>query len=138
MIELVYMSRAHIQLTSDELTQILHQAREYNARKGITGLLLYDGQGSFIQALEGPEHNVDALFEKIKQDPRHARVTLLWRHAILQRAFGDWKMGFRNAQDMPPGQGFSDFMNEPVGEGFSVSNPNFSLDLLKFFRANYA
>ena len=65
LIELVYVSKAGKRLNQDELEGILSKARKNNTDTDITGLLLYDGYGTFIQVLEGPEPAVENLFEKI-------------------------------------------------------------------------
>ena len=52
--------------------------------------------GRFIQALEGEESDVAALYEIIKQDNRHRQVTLLHSGPIIDRSFATWTMGFRS------------------------------------------
>jgi len=64
MIELCYVSSANDKYTAKELVPLLQQARSFNESQGISGLLLYDGIGTFIQALEGEETPVKALYTR--------------------------------------------------------------------------
>ena len=113
MIELVYVSRSKSRLVQEELLQLLQQCRRNNQRSQISGLLLYDSYGTFIQALEGPEEAVDTLFMHIQKDPRHDHIHVLGKRAISSKSFADWKMGFRTLSPELIGQidGFSDFLN---------------------------
>ena len=83
MIELVYVSKAVQRLKQDQLEAILSKARKNNTDNEITGLLLYDGYGTFIQVLEGPENSVESLFSKIQKDTRHTNINRIGFHHIL-------------------------------------------------------
>ena len=91
--ELVYISAAKRPCAPPELAAILEVSRRNNARLGVTGILLYDA-GSFIQVLEGDRPVMQELFERIAQDPRHHRLTLIGESEIAQRSFGEWTMGY--------------------------------------------
>ena len=91
---LVYVSTAHGTLTAGQLETILDHSRRNNERDGITGMLLY-ADGSFIQAIEGPEAAIDGLFARLLEDRRHEGVTVVARYPIARRQFPDWSMGFR-------------------------------------------
>ena len=108
---LVYISIAKKEMSEADLLGILEIARKHNASKGLTGLLLYR-DGFFIQALEGPEGEIDILYERIKKDIRHHTVLQIYKKAIAQRAFGDWAMGFAtpNIDAIKENSGFSAFM----------------------------
>ena len=82
------------------LSDVLAQSRINNPRLGITGMLLYS-DGNFMQAIEGDEESVDRLAETIAQDPRHCRLTRLYRGAITERQFPDWSMALRQMSDLP-------------------------------------
>ena len=73
--------------------------REKNLRLHITGLLLYR-QGEFMQALEGEEATVRALFATIRKDRRHERIHLLTTVAVPRRQFPRWSMGFKNLDEI--------------------------------------
>ncbi len=98
MVNLVYASTAVKQFSADELTELLRRSREKNGRLGITGLLLYK-RGEFMQALEGEEASVRALYSIIRVDPRHRNVITLVDVPVAQRRFSDWTMGFENLDE---------------------------------------
>ena len=137
MLELVYISRASKRFNQNELLDILSVARKNNTINDVTGLLLYDGYGTFIQALEGNDESIEQLYSVIKGDTRHSRINVLWRNPIKQRSFPDWQMGFR-ALDQSFNQamdGYSDFLQQPDKSHFLSSNPNFVTEMLNHFRA---
>jgi hypothetical protein len=73
------------------LADIFSAARKKNAELQITGLLSYRG-GHYIQVLEGDDSIVDQLFSKIRLDPRHEQIVVLFDFKITQRCFPDWDM----------------------------------------------
>jgi hypothetical protein len=88
---LVYVSTAMPALSRAELDELVAGSRRRNAAAGITGLLLY-ADGSVLQALEGPEDAVSALFGRIGRDPRHRGVSAILRRPLSRRIFADWTM----------------------------------------------
>jgi EAL domain-containing protein (putative c-di-GMP-specific phosphodiesterase class I) len=92
-VQLIYCSAAKKIFDPEELTHLLHAARENNARENITGMLLY-AAGSFFQVLEGEEEKIDRLFSTIERDVRHQNITIIIREPIAARAFADWTMGY--------------------------------------------
>jgi hypothetical protein len=110
LVHLAYVSAATAEYTDDALLRILRTAREWNEQVGVTGMLVY-ADGSFMQVLEGPAEEVDALLDRISSDPRHRGVMLLLREPIQTREFGRWTMGFYapgRRRDVPD-QGENDF-----------------------------
>ena len=99
---LVYASTATELLPSRELLELLRQARDHNATMGITGLLLYK-KGIFMQALEGDETAVRALYAKIGRDARHHHVSTLLAIPTTERQFPQWSMGFKSIGELPVG-----------------------------------
>ena len=95
-VQLVYSSRpfGYDDLT---LTGILLQARENNARNGITGALICRGD-LFVQMLEGPRDVVTSTFARIARDERHADVVKLLCRDIDKRLFPEWSMRHDPAQ----------------------------------------
>lgn len=141
MIELVYVSRAHAKFTEPELVDLLTKARESNTKLGITGLLLYDGNGTFIQALEGEEEHIEHLFSKISKDSRHSRVNIIARKNIQDRAFPDWKMGFKIIDEAlsKPISGFSQCMRqsdaiESISSDTDKELVGAAVELLNYFK----
>ena len=133
LISIVYVSSARRLFSEAELNEILKRSRENNARDGITGLLLYSG-GNFMQAIEGEAPAIEALKERISADPRHNRMTIVFREEIVGRRFGDWTMAFRRVESLPPEDRarVSTFLTE----AFTAPSPNRALvfQLLERFR----
>ena len=77
----------------DEVHQILAASRRNNQRAGITGALMFN-RGCFAQVLEGPRAAVEATFERIQLDERHAGVMLMDIAEIARRGFPTWSMAF--------------------------------------------
>jgi len=98
MVALVYVSTATHLLEPAKLQALLTQSRTNNARLGVTGALLYN-DGNFMQALEGDDAIVSALYATIVADPRHYDVTTILERPQPARLFGDWTMAFRNLRD---------------------------------------
>ncbi|MEP6547482.1 MAG: BLUF domain-containing protein [Gammaproteobacteria bacterium] len=93
LIQCIYSSVATPGFEEHQIPGLLERARAANAALDVTGMLLYI-EGSFFQILEGDPDVVDAVFLKIKADPRHSRVTTIVREPIFERSFGEWTMGF--------------------------------------------
>jgi hypothetical protein len=92
-VRLLYVSRAKGPQTTTVTTSILLQAQVHNQVLGITGLLC-QGRGFFFQVLEGGRSEVNALYRRICQDPRHKDVEVLRYEEIGQRRFSQWSMAF--------------------------------------------
>jgi hypothetical protein len=95
LLRVVYVSRSLLPepAAEAELERILARAREGNAALGITGALLFS-EDCFAQALEGPPEAVEAVFEAIQRDPRHAEVAVLEAMPVSAREFGAWSMAY--------------------------------------------
>jgi hypothetical protein len=132
--QIVYVSTASEPFGRAELVKLLRQSVSRNLQAGITGLLLYK-DGCFIQALEGEERSVVALFSKISRDPRHHHVIPLIHESIEQRYFPNSSMAFRdlNAAELRDLPGYSEFMNTPLdGELLARDIPKSKRLLLLF------
>jgi Sensors of blue-light using FAD len=90
--ELIYVSRANEALLTRNARQNLRiHAQIQNARRDITGLLLYSN-GVIMQVLQGEEALVRERFARIATDNRHRDVTLLRADTIDTRTFAKWSM----------------------------------------------
>ena len=89
---LTYVSTATRELSQDDLNELLAQCRKNNAKRGITGMLLYK-DGNFMQVLEGEETAVRSIYAKISGDPRHKGEILLQQGTEEERQFLGWSMG---------------------------------------------
>ena len=87
-----YVSHMTAPLSVDELRALQQQSTRHNMACGITGVLMTSG-GLFFQVIEGPAAAVDALWAKIKDDPRHRDVLLVSSdEKVRDRLFPDWAM----------------------------------------------
>lgn len=90
---LIYRSRNRIpeHARKAELGAIYSVSRSGNKQKAVTGALLIHGDW-FVQALEGDEDTVRALYEHIAKDGRHERVSVISTEQVDDRVFGRWAM----------------------------------------------
>lgn len=133
MFYLLYISYATEPFSEEELRELLVQSRKKNKEHSITGMLVYI-EGKFIQVLEGEKKKVEQLYEVIRQDPRHEKVSTLMEGIISKRNFEDWSMGFKvlNQREFTNLSGFTrikDFFN---GQ-FPKDAPHPALIFLKLF-----
>lgn len=97
--QLVYVSSAAHPFSDDELVQLLRVSRRNNAAAGVTGALLH-ADGNIMHVLEGPPEAVDAVFTRVRKDPRHHGVLLLLETHVEERSFADWSVGFLRLEDL--------------------------------------
>ena len=101
MIRLIYVSKA-CEAPSQLLTDtILLQAHAWNAEHGITGVLC-EGQGVFLQILEGERSAVTRLYARIAADPRHQDLELIHCESIAERRYAQWSMARVSLSDVDP------------------------------------
>lgn len=79
--------------TASDLSKLLDDCREKNAKVEVTGMLLFR-DNTFFQILEGDRTVIDAIFEKLTIDNRHTRVTKIIVEPIEERSFAEWTMGY--------------------------------------------
>ena len=96
--EIIYVSRACEPMGTEGLLALMEQSRIANARRGISGFLVYHQQ-EFLQLIEGEQPAVMELYQRICQDNRHQQLHLLWSHAIAAPSCPDWAMGFMTPAD---------------------------------------
>ncbi|MGD8497760.1 MAG: BLUF domain-containing protein [Chromatiales bacterium] len=108
---LCYVSTQSRPMLAADLVDLLETARRANGERDITGLLLHR-EDSFLQVLEGDEADVRDTLERIKGDPRHCRIKLLFEGPLEEREFTDFRMGFveLDGVDVTHLPGFSDFL----------------------------
>ena len=137
MLSLIYVSSSVREMDAEELLGILKVSRENNVAKDVTGLLLYKG-GNFMQALEGPDDVVMALYEKIKNDPRHKDVSIISTEQIQKRQFPAWEMAFTNLDnpEIKNEPGYSHFLHDEFTAEVYRKNPLRAYIMLLTFRDN--
>ena len=111
--QLVYVSAASPEFALSDLEDVLRVAHERNARLGVSGMLLFES-ASFLQVLEGDLGRINALYNKIRTDPRNTKHVLLLREPIEQRSFVDWTMGYAQVSlgEIQDASGINDFFRD--------------------------
>ena len=101
LIRMLYVSTAVGPQTTTVTGTILRSAQAFNAQNNITGVLC-QGQGVWLQVLEGRRSEVNALYARIAADKRHKNVQLMVFEDIAQRRYGAWAMAHVNLNDADP------------------------------------
>jgi Sensors of blue-light using FAD len=93
LLRVIYFSRstAAADRRPQQVSDILAQARAFNAAHGITGLLTVC-KDEYLQLLDGPADAVEALLARIQRDSRHHAVDVLARHDAQAPVFAHWSM----------------------------------------------
>jgi hypothetical protein len=133
LIQLAYFSSVVAHPPPFEIERILSTSRENNRRRGITGMLVFDGH-NFLQILEGAKDPILRLFDVIKEDRRHTGVIEILQQPVAQRDFPDWPMAFRDLST--GGMDYPDGFNEFLKEHFDMSSlqPSAAIELLSLFK----
>lgn len=131
---LAYVSRQSFILSNDDISQLLETCRTNNSNTNITGMLIYF-DGTFVQFIEGPENNIDQLFQKIKKDKRHQDVVLLIDGIHKEREFSNWSMAYRKLSSEETAQrlGLQQFKKEELFNGKDPNTSHPGLVLIKSF-----
>jgi len=101
LIRLIYLSRPIGEQTAALTDSILRKAHAWNAQNDITGMLC-EGQGVYLQALEGERSKVTGLYARIHADPRHTGLELLHCESIAERRYSGWFMARVSLSDVDP------------------------------------
>lgn len=98
-LQVVYISRSTFTSTDSvskiepNVARILAKSRINNRKNGLVGVL-YFGDGIFFQCLEGEEHAVNQLMDKLAFDSRHKDLKVVSRKFVSKLSFADWAMKF--------------------------------------------
>lgn len=132
LMHLIYTSAAAPGLGDADLEDIVQVSRTNNARRSITGMLLFT-KGSFFQVLEGDEGTVQEVFATIVADPRHSHATRIIQEPIAHPDFGDWTMGFSEIapSELEKIDGLNDFFQQ--GASLTALQPGRAKKLLSAF-----
>lgn len=95
LVRLLYASRASGAIAPDAIHEIMQQSHAHNPQHGITGILCHSDR-VYMQVLEGGRVQINKLYAKILQDPRHTDVVLLHYEEIAERRYACWTMGQAN------------------------------------------
>ncbi|MFO7758469.1 MAG: BLUF domain-containing protein [Roseovarius sp.] len=90
LVQLVYASRP-FGFDQATLSNLLLDSRRANQRDNITGALIAR-HDLYLQLLEGPQRQVEAVYHRILDDDRHVDITKLVEREIETRLFPGWAM----------------------------------------------
>ena len=96
--EVLYVSTLAPEAPLSVVADIANQARQANAERDITGLLIFDGM-RFCQQIEGGQKQVLALLERIRQDTRHFNLQVLHHGELADRRFRRFSLGYCMVED---------------------------------------
>ena len=88
-------SRAEVEM---QIRMILATARTNNRKASISGAMTFN-ENFFAQVLEGSSSDLDPLFGRIYNDPRHRDVKILAETEPMHRLFPHWSMAFVNTSN---------------------------------------
>lgn len=91
---LVYASVAVGHPSEETMNDIMAVAQAHNGSVGITGFLIAR-DFTYVQFLEGPPGEIDALLDSIRADKRHHSVHVLIEESATHRRFPKWSMHYR-------------------------------------------
>jgi len=101
LIRIIYVSKAVGPQTTTMTNAILQKSQAWNQANDITGVLC-QGQGVFLQALEGERRTVTDLYARIHADQRHTNVEMLHCESIVKRRYANWSMEHVSLSDVDP------------------------------------
>lgn len=90
--QIIYCSRNAERMLHAQVHELVEQARTHNATNGVTGILVFNSQ-YFLQVIEGMPDAVDALYERIQRDARHAQVQTIIEQHTGTKHWQSWSMG---------------------------------------------
>jgi len=137
LVSLFYVSSAVGPQTTTVTNSILTTARVNNPVHGITGVL-FQGQGMYLQVLEGERSAVNRLYAHILADRRHANAEILIMQEVARRRFEKWSMAHVSLSDLDPmvrmkhpefdpysasGQGAALMLEDFIASGVRVDTP---------------
>lgn len=96
--EILYCSTLAVRQAPNVVGQLVRQARVRNKARNITGLLVFDGL-MFCHHLEGSADDVQQLFARIAQDPRHTAVQVVYEGARDARRYQRFDLGFAESEE---------------------------------------
>ncbi|MGB3626193.1 MAG: BLUF domain-containing protein [Henriciella sp.] len=96
---IIYLSSARHNLKPPHIKDILTVSRENNRKADMTGLLVFH-DSVFLQVLEGPDEAVSETYARIERDWRHTDCRVLFDEPVVERAFAEWAMAYKIADDL--------------------------------------
>ncbi|PKO77371.1 MAG: hypothetical protein CVU21_08445 [Betaproteobacteria bacterium HGW-Betaproteobacteria-15] len=120
---LVYASVCLVQAAVlDEMRRIRDHALAHNGPEGIRVALLYMS-GWFVEWMEGPEGAIQALLQRVAQDPRHQGIKVIHRSVGRPRLFRPWIGSIVQTPERPDAFGLRVFEQLDRFESGQVVDP---------------
>lgn len=91
----VYRSTSNLGPNDVGMLDIIRACDRNNEPAEITGMLWFDGR-FFLHAIEGPDDAVNALFLKVRRDPRHRSLYVTDVRRIETRRYEGFGVRFRH------------------------------------------
>lgn len=92
---LIYSSLCSLDANSSDFEQEMEAIRtkstQNNERMGVTGFLFYFDH-RFVQIFEGEFEAVTSVYSRVRRDPRHENVRIVWFSEVAEREFADGSM----------------------------------------------
>ena len=95
---LCYISTKRKDLTETDISEIIEKSMVNNSKNNISGILI-NYKNNFIQHIEGDPVLIYELFDHIKNDSRHEKISLLGYSPIEKRLFKKWHMTYKDLND---------------------------------------
>jgi|26BtaG_2_1085354.scaffolds.fasta_scaffold01029_1 hypothetical protein len=93
LVSMTYVSRTNQDMTEQQLSDILQQARENNAANAITGMLVFK-DNIFLQTIEGSRARINRLLYSLIADTRHYDLQVLETRELEHREWAKWSMNY--------------------------------------------
>ncbi len=101
LIRIIYVSTAVGAQTAVKTNAILEGSQKWNRSNDVTGVLC-EGDGVFLQCLEGERRQVTQLYARIYADPRHSDVQMIHCESVTNRRYRNWSMGHVDLAEVDP------------------------------------
>jgi Sensors of blue-light using FAD len=101
LIRIIYVSTAVGAQTVSETKAILEVSQKWNHANDVTGVLC-EGEGVYLQCLEGERRLVTQLYARIYADPRHSDVQMIHCESVTNRRYRNWSMGHVDLAQVDP------------------------------------
>ena len=101
LIRLLYISSAVGTQNAAETQAIVEGSQRWNQANEVTGVLC-EGEGVFLQCLEGERRQVTQLYTRIYADPRHSDVQMIHCESVASRRYRNWSMGHVDLKQVDP------------------------------------
>lgn len=122
--ELIYVSEPAQEMSFLGLMRLLYHSHLRNTSMGITGALIFENN-LFGQVIEGPNTQIEDLWEKIQKDTRHKNIRLIGSRPIERRSFSKWTMVFQGSEEvarkLPEIAAAVENMNFPAGHPLMIA-----------------